>query len=139
MTSIATNGSILKSSILSLSRLLNQATKHWYTEFHRGGRRGTQRKNSECGEEAIKAKRVKKAKRLAFFPFLPFLPFLLPSPILSNEVYNAIDFNRDIRPILADKCWGCHGPDATAKKIKLRLDSETASTPEPGTGRRANV
>src|SRR5262245_66545950 len=31
-----------------------------------------------------------------------------------------IDFNRDIRPILADKCWGCHGPDATAKKIKLR-------------------
>ncbi len=38
-----------------------------------------------------------------------------------------IDFNRDIRPILADKCWACHGPDATAKKIKLRLDSETAA------------
>src|SRR6266545_3389515 len=38
-----------------------------------------------------------------------------------------IVFNRDIRPILADKCWGCHGPDAPAKKIKLRLDSEGAA------------
>jgi uncharacterized protein DUF1549/uncharacterized protein DUF1553/concanavalin A-like lectin/glucanase superfamily protein/cytochrome c len=48
-----------------------------------------------------------------------------------------IDFNRDIRPILADKCWGCHGPDAAAKKIKLRLDSEEAATADLGGGRRA--
>src|SRR4030095_5418093 len=45
-----------------------------------------------------------------------------------------IDFNRDIRPILADKCWGCHGPDAPSKKIKLRLDSEEAAKGEPGRG-----
>ena len=38
-----------------------------------------------------------------------------------------IDFNRDIRPILSDKCFMCHGPDASAKKIKLRLDSEAAA------------
>ncbi|HEX4945759.1 MAG TPA: DUF1549 domain-containing protein, partial [Blastocatellia bacterium] len=38
-----------------------------------------------------------------------------------------IDFNRDIRPILSDKCFACHGPDATAKNIKLRLDSEAAA------------
>ena len=50
-----------------------------------------------------------------------------------------IDFNRDIRPILADKCWGCHGPDAAAKKIKLRLDSEDAATADLGRGRRAIV
>jgi hypothetical protein len=50
-----------------------------------------------------------------------------------------IDFNRDIRPILADKCWSCHGPDATAKKIKLRLDSEEAATADLGGGRRAIV
>ena len=36
-------------------------------------------------------------------------------------------FNRDIRPILSDKCFACHGPDAPAKKIKLRLDSEAAA------------
>jgi hypothetical protein len=50
-----------------------------------------------------------------------------------------IVFNRDIRPILADKCWGCHGPDAPAKKIKLRLDSEDAATADLGRGRRAIV
>jgi hypothetical protein len=29
-----------------------------------------------------------------------------------------IDFNRDIRPVPADKCWVCHGPDAPDKKIR---------------------
>jgi mono/diheme cytochrome c family protein len=50
-----------------------------------------------------------------------------------------IDFNRDIRPILADKCFACHGPDAVNKKIKLRLDSEEAATADLGRGRRAIV
>jgi hypothetical protein len=50
-----------------------------------------------------------------------------------------IDFNRDIRPILADKCFACHGPDAAPKKIKLRLDSESAATADLGRGRRAIV
>ena len=38
-----------------------------------------------------------------------------------------IEFNRDVRPILSDKCYQCHGPDAVAKKIPLRLDSEAAA------------
>ncbi|MFN7935369.1 MAG: DUF1553 domain-containing protein [Bryobacteraceae bacterium] len=37
----------------------------------------------------------------------------------------AVEFNRDIRPILSDRCFSCHGPDAAAKKINLRLDSES--------------
>ena len=35
-----------------------------------------------------------------------------------------IDFSRDIRPILSDKCFACHGPDAPNNKSQLRFDTE---------------
>src|SRR5277367_6257574 len=38
-----------------------------------------------------------------------------------------VQFNRDIRPILSDKCFTCHGPDAANRKTKLRFDIESGS------------
>src|SRR5258708_11925886 len=34
-----------------------------------------------------------------------------------------VDFTREIRPILANHCWSCHGPDEHQRKAGLRLDS----------------
>ncbi len=36
----------------------------------------------------------------------------------------AIDFSRDIQPILSENCYHCHGPDAKARKAELRLDQK---------------
>jgi uncharacterized protein DUF1553/uncharacterized protein DUF1549/concanavalin A-like lectin/glucanase superfamily protein/cytochrome c len=59
--------------------------------------------------------------------------------ITNGSTNSRIDFNRDIRPILSDKCWACHGPDAPNLKIKLRLDSESGIKADLGRGRRAVV
>ncbi len=39
----------------------------------------------------------------------------------------AVEFNRDIRPILSDRCFACHGPDASQRKTKLRFDIEAGA------------
>jgi len=38
-----------------------------------------------------------------------------------------LEYNRDIRPILADKCFACHGPDSAARKADLRVDDRAAA------------
>src|SRR5437867_12122154 len=49
-----------------------------------------------------------------------------------------VEFNREIRPILSDKCYACHGPDKAQRKTKLRFDTEAGATQDLG-GRYAIV
>jgi len=42
----------------------------------------------------------------------------------SNEIPDVVDFNFHVRPILSDRCFKCHGPDANKREANLRLDTE---------------
>ncbi len=50
-----------------------------------------------------------------------------------------VDYVRDIKPILSNNCYACHGPDAEQVKAGLRLDSFEAATKELKGGARALV
>ena len=44
----------------------------------------------------------------------------------------SISFNRDVRPILAETCFHCHGPDEEGREAELRLDIESSASEDRG-------
>ncbi len=50
----------------------------------------------------------------------------------NNSEQAVVDYNRDVRPILSDKCFFCHGPDSTHREADLRLDLENSAKADLG-------
>src|ERR1700722_16303670 len=58
------------------------------------------------------------------------LLFLLPLTLLQIAAAQDVEFNRDIRPILSDKCYTCHGPSSVSRKAGLRFDIQDGAKKE---------
>ncbi len=59
-------------------------------------------------------------RRIAF----PLVALLLAAAASAAE---RLSFNRDVRPILSENCFQCHGPDAAHREAELRLDDRAAA------------
>ncbi|MFT4692269.1 MAG: mono/diheme cytochrome c family protein [Limisphaerales bacterium] len=52
------------------------------------------------------------------------LTFALAITLAGTGPSLGIEFNKDVRPVLSDNCFQCHGPDSGSRKAGLRLDRE---------------
>ncbi|MBK1832837.1 DUF1553 domain-containing protein [Roseibacillus ishigakijimensis] len=57
-----------------------------------------------------------------------YLLFLIPCALASTGVFaQEVSYQTQVRPILSDKCYACHGPDEANNKADLRLDTPEAA------------
>ncbi len=84
---------------------------------------------STCAVRGVQSTSVGFALRLTLGGLLLCLPALTAD----------VEFNRDIRPILSENCFTCHGPDPGNRKTALRFDTEEGAKIPLGNNKRAIV
>ncbi len=77
--------------------------------------------------------------RLAHLPIVVAVYLLAVTCAVAGETIEDVDFNVDIRPILSNTCYTCHGPDANERQSGLRLDLRESALAEADSGSRAIV
>ena len=66
---------------------------------------------------------------MIFSPQFFALALLLPAADIGAANLPArVEYNRDVRPVLSENCFPCHGADSAARKAKLRLDKSEEAT-----------
>jgi hypothetical protein len=65
---------------------------------------------------------------------LTMIGFLCWVHVVQATESDKIDFSRDIRPILADTCYQCHGPDEQTRETDFRLDLQGDVLKDYGSG-----
>ncbi|NRA95519.1 MAG: DUF1549 domain-containing protein [Planctomycetes bacterium] len=57
----------------------------------------------------------------------PLFALLAVVVVTTTAAGQSVSFQRDVLPILSDRCFQCHGPDGNARQSKLRLDTEASA------------